>query len=479
MQFSRELRRLLLGILLLFGMVALSAAYWAVVGPDTISTLKDNPRLVEAEASIVRGDILDRHDTPLATSVQNADHSVTRRYLRPETYSALGYFSLRYGVGGAEAAFNTALRGDDLERNLTTYFSQNTLHVPTRGSSIRLTLDVTVQESLVQAMGSRQGAAVVMSVPSGEILALVSLPTYDPNTLDENWDRLKTAPGNPFFNRVLQGNYQPGGMLETPLMATALLANQPTNAPIDDASAPVTVNKVVLNCATKPPSTTLTLAQAYAFACPAPFAQLVNQQPADGVQAMLDAFLVNPPPTLPGFIAATVDDQTPPAPTATPTPVPSLLENALGQGQLTTTPLGMAAMTASIVNDGNAPQPLILLGVRRPDTDDWTPTDISRPQLPVTTADTARQLADLMRQSVKQGAAQNANRTGIDIGGHAALAYSGEGSQAWFVGFAVLDDKRAVVVAIVLENSTDPAEAADIGGKALEAAYRAQSQTTN
>ncbi len=93
-----------------------------------------------------------------------------------------------------------------------------------------------------------------------------------------------------------------------------------------------------------------------------------------------------------------------------------------------------------------------------------------RPTIPLATADTARQLQDLMRDAVANGAAQNAGRPNIDIGGHAALAYSGDGSLAWFVGFATFAGKQGAAVAVVLENSDDPGLAADIGGTALAAA---------
>ncbi len=82
-----------------------------------------------------------------------------------------------------------------------------------------------------------------------------------------------------------------------------------------------------------------------------------------------------------------------------------------------------------------------------------------------------------MRDAVANGAAQNAGRPNIDIGGHATVSYSGEGPQAWFVGFATLAGRRGVAVAVVLENSDDPGLAADIGGSSLAAAQQALATT--
>ena len=188
MYFTREINRLMTGLLVLLGIVALAATYWAVVGPDTILLRQDNPRLVQAEAQIHRGDIVDRNGTVLATSTINSDDSYTRHYLHPEMDSALGYASLRYGVGGAEAAYNSIVRGDDTGKDFLSQFANELLHRDQRGSDIRLTFDLSIQQQAVKAMGTHTGSIVVLDIPSGQVLAMVSLPTYDPNTLDANWE---------------------------------------------------------------------------------------------------------------------------------------------------------------------------------------------------------------------------------------------------------------------------------------------------
>lgn len=471
MQFTREVNRLLAGLLVCFAIIALTAAYWAITGRDTILLREDNPRRVEAEASILRGNIVDRNYEPLVVS-RRANGTVIREYLYPETNGALGYYSLRYGVSGVEEAFNTVLRGDNLERDLTTTLIDGALHRPQEGSDVRLTLDLEIQRAVANAMQGQNGAAVVLGVPGGEVLALVSLPTYDPNTLDADWETLKVDPNNPFFNRAVQGSYQPGSTLQTPLLAAALLVGVPLDEEIENATVPVELNDLELNCAVRLPRMALTLREAYGFACPAPFARLIDQLGLPTVQAVFDTFRLESPQPL-------YSPTTPPPTEATPLPTPSqalpddIVSNALGQGSLNVSPLNMAMMAAAIVNDGNAPQPYLLLETLAPDAPEWTPIEAVRPTIPITTLGTARRLQDLMRSAVASGAAQNAGRPNIDIGGHAALAYSGEGSQAWFIGFATLGGRQGVAVAVVLENSDDPGLAADIGGTALMAAQTA------
>lgn len=477
MQFTREVNRLVVGLLILFGIVVAAAAYWAVIGPDTILRREDNPRRVEAAAEILRGALVDRTGATLVDSALGEDGSATRRYLYPAMYSALGYYSLRYGTGGAENAFNATLNGSAVSRDAPAVLLDGLLHRPQQGADVQLTFDLGVQTKIAEAMDGQRGAAVVLSIPDGAVLAMISLPSYDPNTLDANWDTLISAPGNPFFNRVLQGNYQPGGALETPLMATAFLVNSSIDDTFAAATDPVTLEDLQLGCAVRLPSLTLSLREAYTFACPHPFETLARSLGIETVQATIDTFRLNERPTLAGFVPTNVS--------VTPTPSDNALTSddlvrlALGQGAMTVSPLNMAMMAAAIVNDGNTPQPYVLIGSRAPGTAAWTAAEAVRPSLPLATSTTARRLQDLMRESVANGAAQNAGRPNIDIGGHAALAYSGNGSLAWFVGFATFARNQGAAVAIVLEDSNDPGLAADIGGTALAAAQAAITPPTN
>jgi peptidoglycan glycosyltransferase len=474
MRFGRELDRLLIGMMLAFALVGAAAAYWAITGADSILTRADNPRRVEAANAVRRGAIYLADGTTAADSIVNSDNSVTRRYPHPSLYSALGYASLRYGVGGIEALYDADLSGNTraAARDLGAVLMDGWLHRPQVGSDVRLTLDLTVQTALADALAGQVGAGIVLDVPTGGVRAIVSLPTFDPNTLDANWDVLRADTGRPFFNRALQARYQPGATTETLLMAGALLTGEALDTPIPHAIAPVTLNGLTLTCAVPPPilDDALTLRDAYAFGCPAPFAALAERLGVTRVQAIFDTFN-----RASEFPPLTVND---PLITPTPDALPMLdidaanvRASALGQAGRVVTPLEMATLIAGIINDGDAPPPLLLTARRDPDAD-WSDVSPHLPTIPIATAGTARGLQDLMRATVAYGAASSAARPDLDIGGHVGLAYTGETTLAWFVGFVTVDAQRAAVVVIVLENSRDLGLAADIGGTALQAAWQ-------
>lgn len=475
MQFEREIQRLLIGILVLFIVITLTVSYWAIIGPETILKREDNARLFEDEARIIRGDILDRNGQILVTSVRRENSFfVDRQYLHPEMNSALGYSSLRYGVGGVEAAYNAILRGDDLPESFLERVTREFLHRPQRGSDIRLTLDLGIQRTVTQAIQGHQGAAVVMSAEDGAILALISLPTFDPNVLDVDWERLSEEPGKPFFNRVLQGNYLPGGILYTPLLSAGLAAGVPLSTIYPDGLRPVEIGGVTLHCTITPDiEDNPTLEEAYIYGCPAPFVGLAE---ALGVERISTATGYTPLQTqfAPSEFFQPIDVVT----VATPTPDSRSLDDLLGQGSLTVAPLNLAIVTAAIVHDGNSPRPFIILDVQ-PQNGDPIPVQGIRSEIPVFTAERAGSLASLMRESVRRGTARAAARPGLDIGGQAATAFSGNESHTWFIGFVESGADRAYVVVIVLENSEDVDEAARIGGLALEAAYNSFSNTSN
>ena len=98
---------------------------------------------------------------------------------------------------------------------------------PVSGHNLTLTLDIKLQEIAEKAFGDRRGALVAIEPSTGGILALVSMPTFDPNLFvdgirHEDWDSLNNSPDRPMVNRALNGAYPPGSTFK-PFMALAAL----------------------------------------------------------------------------------------------------------------------------------------------------------------------------------------------------------------------------------------------------------------
>jgi len=98
---------------------------------------------------------------------------------------------------------------------------------PVSGNNLTLTVDSALQSVAEQSFGGRRGALVAIDPSTGGILALVSMPGYDPNLFvdgidPQNWDALNTSPDKPMVNRALNGTYPPGSTFK-PYMALAAL----------------------------------------------------------------------------------------------------------------------------------------------------------------------------------------------------------------------------------------------------------------
>ena len=95
------------------------------------------------------------------------------------------------------------------------------------------------------------------------------------------------------------------------------------------------------------------------------------------------------------------------------------------------------------------------------------------------TANSARQMQVIMEEAIKIGAAQAASQVGLSIGGHAAIAYTGDNAQSWFIGFLSTDGNHGATIAVVLEDTHDANLAAQIGGQVLAAVHAYQLTTSH
>lgn len=124
------------------------------------------------------------------------------------------------GKAGIEKSYEQILRGQSGETTIEVDARGRPRgklqgKAPTAGKDIHLTLDLGVQKYAADLLGERSGAAVALDVRNGEVLALWSYPTYDPNPLAwgvsrTEWSALTTDPERPMMNRAISGQYSPG-----------------------------------------------------------------------------------------------------------------------------------------------------------------------------------------------------------------------------------------------------------------------------
>jgi cell division protein FtsW (lipid II flippase) len=339
------IRRLVLGIALAFAALALALGYWHLARRSELVQRDDNPRLVLARRAVWRGTIFDRSGVPLATSYfDEHEGEYIRTYPEPLAEPLVGYYSLRYGVGGAEAAFDARLRGVEEKSNLEVWW-HDMLHEPWIGRDVTLTLDVEWQRAAYQALGDQHGVVMVAELDSGQLLAVASRPIFDPNSLDADWDQLRDDLSAPLLNRAFQGQYQPGSLFQTVIMEEALRSGLIVlSDTVASPTAPVVISDTLVGCVSPPQGATW--ADVYAAGCPGPFSELSKAVDVAAIEELVQRWGLDAP--------ANFDIDLPLS--ASAWRVSEFTKHALvlGQGEFTFTPLHAMHVLLVLANDGRA-----------------------------------------------------------------------------------------------------------------------------
>jgi cell division protein FtsW (lipid II flippase) len=435
-------------------LLAATCGYWSVAQAQNLRAREDDPRRVLYEQRVVRGRILDRDGVTLADVEIAPDGTVTRIYPVPEATPAVGFASLRYGTGGIERTYDANLRGET-DRTAWQATWDDLLHRPPHGHDVQLTLDVTLQTQAQEALAEQTGAVILLDAVNGDILALASSPTYDPMRLDETWDALREDPAAPLVNRVTQGLYQPGSVLQTVIIAEALesgLADLSDPAP--GAAEEIPIDGANLGCVVSPEEP-YTLRVAYAAGCPAPFADLGEQLGGSGLSRAIWRWGLSttPPPLEIPSEAADWDARA-------LTSAAAMRAEGIGQGELTVTPLQMARVAATLANEGTMVAPRLVLSIQSAEgywEDQPAPDD---PHV-ILSADHAN---DLLESWTLHG-------EGVRY--HLGMAAAGESQppHVWFLGVTKAGDSSYIAV-VLLEHPDDTRLVIDIGAALLNGVTR-------
>ena len=426
--------------------LALACGYWTVVRAEWLVARADNPRRVIYERRLVRGRVLDREGRTLAGVAVDSSGRVTRTYPVPEAAPVVGYASLRYGTGGIETAFDEALRGEVGRSPLEQGWAA-LLHRPPQGRDVQLTLDAELQRLGQDELTGEMGAAVLLDGRSGEVLVMASAPSFDPSRVGDVSDEPASM-----LNRAAQSLYQPGGALQSVVVAEALhqgLIGDLTVDVGDDLAAEVMIGGTRLGCVVTHlvEGARPTLATAYGGSCPVPIGALGEELGVDGLTQAATRWGLT---TVPSLMIPSEAAEWGPASMA------SVRDEAMGQGKLVVSPLQMALAVAALTNDGTMPAPQLAMRVQDRNGG-WqeVPSD------------------GAARAVIGAGKAQELLAAWPEWGGVNglwSLAVAGEGApHAWFLGWTAGEGDERYAVAVVLERPGDPSRAVAIGCGLLEA----------
>jgi peptidoglycan glycosyltransferase len=485
---NKPIRTISIFCLLLFVALMVNATWLQYWKSEAYDKDARNRRVIEAAYARDRGAILVGRD-PVAESVPSDDeYDFLRTYAEPFKYAHVtGFFSF-FSQSGIEKSENAVLSGDDdvlFVNKLVDLLSNKS----GKGGNVLLTLDREAQDAAYEGLDSLPGdvqASVVAIEPStGKILAMATLPSYDPNkvashdfsAVDQVYDTLNQDPEEPLLNRAIQTTLPPGSTFKLVTAAAAIesgaytadseVPGGPTFQLPQTTGSSGLIDNEGRSCGTDK----IPFEQAMAQSCNTTFAQLGVELGGDALQEQAEAF---------GFNDHYLDDIGPQAISAFPdSPTePEAGQSAIGQFEVRATPLQMAMVAAAIANQGVVMKPYIVDSIQSPELETLKKTEPEEYNQAVS-AETADQVTQLMVETVENGTAAPGAITGVTVAGKTGTAQSGNPDvppYAWFVSFAPAQDPEvAVAVMIQKIDGVDRGEVAGglLGGPIAKAVMEA------
>jgi peptidoglycan glycosyltransferase len=479
---NKPIRTMAIVCLALFLALMVNSTYLQYLQADDLNSRNDNKRVRDAEFSRERGAILVRGNSVAESVPVDDQFEFQRQYPQPLKYAHLtGYYSYTYGRSAVELTQNEILSGSDprLFVNRVVDMFGNT---QPKGGDVSLTIDPQAQNAAYDGLRDLggpniKGSVVALDPSTGAILAMVSSPTYDPTdlsshrltTISDSWKQLTSDPSRPMLNRGIQERFPPGSTFKLVTAAAALSSGQYTPESMVPGGAeldlPLTDDTLPNDSGGDCGGSKVTLTQALMVSCNVAFGWLGMELGDDALREQAEKF---------GFGDKYLDDLNGQVESVFPADPdePQTALSAIGQFDVSSTPLQMAMVTAGIANGGTVMKPYLVDEVRSPNLDVLDKAN-PEPYRSAVSSSVARDLTQMMIEVVDRGTGMTAQIPGTKVAGKTGTAQTSvdRNPYAWFVSFAPADDPQ-VAVAVLIEDAGVARDAISGSGLAAPIAKR-------
>lgn len=373
------------------------------------------------------------------------------------------------GWRGVERQYESILRGtrgytyiqvDALGREIGRLRDRQNLP-PQPGNDLYLTIDRDLQLLVESLMENRKGAAIVLDANTGEILSMVSKPDYPPEVFSgvistELWNKLRTDPDQPLYNRATQGTYPPGSTFKIIAVLTALekKAVEPNWSVF--CSGQYRLGRRIFKCWEAKGHGRMNLHDAIVHSCNVYFYNLIRHEELDDWANMAKLFQ---------FGEVTNID----LPSESPGVLPDVaflnkkygehgwtdgnkLNLVIGQGDVLTTPIQMARFCAALATRGKLVQPHVGLKYFDKKSDQMISFEFKSDSISSISPSSWEFLEQAMFDVVEMGTGRAAKVKGALVSGKTGTAQNPHGeAHAWFIGY-LKEPQQTIALAILIEH---------------------------
>ena len=459
------IRKIALVLVFSFVFLSFGLVYWQVVQADAMLENPANRRAIFLEKRITRGGIYDRNGVVLAET-KEIDGKKVRFYPQGEMFQPLlGYTSVQYGSAGLEAAQAETLLG--LNDSSILRKIQDAFELERNGHDLILTLDSRLQEVAYQKLRGKAGAVVALNPQNGDVLVLVSQPSFDANRLEEDWEKITKQEGSPFLNHAFC-QYPPGSIMKVVTSAALFQAGLDITDLYNCEGSTIVNGQTILEQNDKAHGW-VNYDLALAYSCNTYFAEHGIKAGVESFLQAVEAFGFGK--KIPFELYVPVSSITPDVPVPENLNLNLFAASTFGQGQVMVSPFHMALITAGVANKGRIMTPHLIDRVL--DSNQNIKYE-SKPEVWLTplSEEEAEKVKNGMILAVTEGTASPGAIPGVSIAAKTGSAEPGgnRSTHAWYIAFAPAEEPVIAVAVLVEHGGTGGGAAAPIAKAVIEKA---------
>lgn len=434
------------------------------------------------ESRIIRGTIESAEGERLAYTAVDDNGEEIRVYPYRNVFAhAIGY-SVNGRLGVEKSENYSLIQSHETLSNRV----QNDLNnMKDRGDTVVTSLNVELQRSAYSALGVYKGAVIVTDVHTGKILCMVSKPDFDPNEIESIWDDvIHDDDSTVLLNRALSGQYAPGSTFKIFTTIEYLKENADAMNSYGFNCKGIFKNSDgdSIHCYGHTSHGSIDLATSFARSCNSSFANIGMKLDKDAFGTTLSKMYFNE--AIPGRL------QTSKSRISMGSHVSNydMLQNAIGQGAVTMTPIHLNLVTAAIANGGTFYEPYIVTGVRGSDGNMLKKYDPVGHNNAIP-EDICSDLRQLMLGVTQRGTAKSLAKLPFTVAGKTGSAEFGTtedsshkgmlDSNAWFTGFAPYENPEIAITVIVEEMGNGGDYAVPIAKRVLQTYFENKEAALN
>ncbi len=467
---NRKLNKPVLVVTYAFAFVFLAMIgyiiYFMAVDSQTIIANSANKRQDSFADKVIRGQILTSDGKVIAKTNVSSDGDETRYYPYDNLFShVVGY--TQYGKSGLELEGNYYLltsTANIFERVYKTLKEEKNT-----GDNLITTLNYDIQKAAYDAMGSAQGAVIVMEPSTGKILAMVSKPDFNANDMETVWEKATSEDSTEsmLVNRATQGLYAPGSTFKVLTVLEYMRENANYKDYTYTCESEGIFNSVSIHCANGVSHGKVTLSDTLIHSCNTSVANIGTKISISKLRSLTEDFLYNKELPYSGvynkssFALTSKSDAN------------QIPQTVIGQGKTQITPLHNLLIISTIANGGIMMKPYLIDSIENYEgarVKKFTSSSYGR----IITSDEATALTEMMEGVVNDGTA-SAYLGGLkySVAGKTGTAeYGTDGNvNSWFIGFSNVDNPDIAVSIVIEDADTVGIKAAQVARKIFDAYY--------